>query len=171
VGTENKEQVILLVENDYSDVFMFRRAMDCAGFSGTVRAVTGVTDAVSYLTRSGAHTNPEQAPRPDVIVCDLKLCASTGTELLHWIHDHPEFRSIPVVMLSGSSLPADRLKARELGARAFFLKSGDIGEMTLCARAILAYLRDPNTGLLSACERLQEEKREALITASTGVDG
>jgi len=143
--------VILLVENDYADVFMFRRALSCAGFPGSVRVVVGVSEAVSYLTLTADHTDPDYNPRPDLIVCDLKLCAGTGTELLHWIREQPAFRSIPVVMLSGSSLPEDRLRARDLGARAFFIKSGDIMEMTERARAIVAHME----GCLDSLNALQ----------------
>lgn len=152
---ERKQSVILLVENDYADVFMFRRALACVGFSGMVKVVSDVTEAVSYLTLSADHTDPEYNPRPNLIVCDLKLCASTGAELLRWIRTQAEFRDIPVIMFSGSSQPPDRALSRELGARGFFLKSGDINEMSLCARALLALIENADTPLVENVEMMQ----------------
>lgn len=137
----NTEQpVILLLENDTADVFMFRRTLLRLGYQGVIKVVSSVAEAITYLEHSGSHRNPEHSPRPDLIVCDLKLASSTGTELLHWIRAQRTFRSIPVVMLSGTSLPPDRVKARELGARDFFLKSSEINEMTERMRKLLTYL-------------------------------
>lgn len=136
--------VILLLENDNADVFMFRRALGRLGYHGTVKTVSGVSEAISYLQHSGEYRNQEHSPRPDLIVCDLKLFASTGTELLQWIRTQDDYRDIPVVMLSGSSLPADRVKAGELGAKAFFLKTGEIAEMTDTMREMLKHLPPPS---------------------------
>lgn len=121
--------VILLLENDTNDVFFFRRALGRLGYRGTVRTVTGVSDARAYLQNSGPYRDRDYSPRPDLIVCDMQLIASTGNEFLEWIRSQDEFRDIPVVMLSGSSLPAERTRAMDLGAREFFLKTIDIREM------------------------------------------
>lgn len=142
MGGESKRNipVILLLENDTADVFMFRRSLGRLGYHGYVYTVSGVTEAKSYLERTGAYRNPAHSPRPDLIVCDYKLFASTGTELLQWIRTQEYYRDIPVVMLSGSALPQDEVRAHELGARAFFVKSGEISEMTERVGAILQHL-------------------------------
>ena len=49
--------LILLIENDESDVFFFRRALSRLGYRGTVRIVTGVTDARAYLENKGPYTD------------------------------------------------------------------------------------------------------------------
>ena len=122
--------VILLLENDESDVFLFRRALGRLPFNGTVRIVSTVTEARAYLLHTGLFTDSEYYHRPDLIVCDVKLWSGTGLQFLEWIRDQPDFASIPVVMLSGSALPEDKVKAGHLGARAFYTKTGDIEEMT-----------------------------------------
>jgi len=132
--------IILLLENDINDVFFFRRALGRLGYRGTVRTVTGVNEARSYLEGTGSYQNREYCPRPDLIVCDMKLMASTGNEFLQWIRHQEAFRGIPVVMLSGSSLPAERDVAGQLGARAFFLKTADMNEMTRHVEEILKRL-------------------------------
>jgi len=132
--------VILLIENSDADVFMVRRALGRLGFRGTLRTISGVAEAISYLEHRGSYYDPEYSPRPDLILCDLKLCASVGTELLLWIRQQPQFRDIPVVMISGSSLPEDRARAAELGARDFIIKTGDIAEMTQRVEQALDHL-------------------------------
>jgi two-component system, chemotaxis family, response regulator Rcp1 len=139
---ETERPLILLLENDASDIFLFRRALARLGYRGSIRTVTGVSEAISYLQHRGSYDNPEYSPRPDLIVCDLKLFASTGTEMLQWIRTQDEFRHIPVVMLSGSALPSDESHAHELGARAFYMKSGDIDEMTDRMRSLLKHAHE-----------------------------
>jgi two-component system response regulator len=121
--------VILLLENDASDAFFFRRALGRLGYRGSVRTVTGMSAARSYLQNDEPYSDREYFARPDLIVCDMKLIASTGNEFLDWIRRQDEFRGIPIVMLSGSSLPEERTRAMSLGARAFYLKTVDINEM------------------------------------------
>lgn len=70
----------------------------------------------------------------------MKLIASTGTEFLEWIRTEESFRSIPVVMLSGSSLPAERTRAIDLGAKEFYLKTADIQQMEERMRELLKNL-------------------------------
>lgn len=132
--------LILLLENDDSDVFLFRRALSHEGFHGTVRVVTGVTDARAYLERRGPYRDATYFPRPDLIVCDMKLIASTGNEFLEWVRTQQAFRDIPVVMLSGSALPDERARALQLGARAFFSKSLDIHDMEKTVRQLLTHV-------------------------------
>src|SRR5688500_10769465 len=81
--------VILLVENDDSDVFLFRRALGKHDFSGTVRVVTTINAARTYLTHEGGFTDQEYYPRPNIIVCDMNLGGHLGTELLEWARLRP----------------------------------------------------------------------------------
>ena len=83
--------IILLLENDQADVFMFRRAVGRLGFSGTVRIVSGVTDAIRYLENTGPYTDKRYNPAPNLIVCDMGLFGGRGTELLDWLRKSGEF--------------------------------------------------------------------------------
>src|SRR5688500_12193856 len=122
--------IILLLENNTNDVFFFRRALARLGYHGSVRIVTGVTDARGYLEGTGQYRDRDYYPIPDLIVCDMKVVGGTGNQFLEWVRAHDQFRKIPVVMLSGSALPAERVASLDLGARSFFLTTGDMEEMT-----------------------------------------
>ena len=133
--------LILLVENDDSDVFLFRRALGKQNFSGTVRVVTTIHGARTYLAHEGGFTDEAYYPRPDVIVCDMNLGGHLGTELLEWARRQPALETIPFVFLSGSSLPVDERRAQELGADGFYPKTGDIQEATNYVGEILRLVR------------------------------
>ena len=45
-----------------------------------------------------------------------------GFELMAWLQTHPNFKKISVIVLSGSTDPADRERSAALGAKAFYGK-------------------------------------------------
>lgn len=133
--------IILLVENDDSDVFMFRRALNKHNFTGSLRVVTTINAACCYLAHEGSFVDQEYFPRPDLIVSDMNLGGHLGTELLEWVRRQPGLENIPFVFLSGSYLPPDKIRARELRADAFYHKSGDIQQATEHAGQMLQMFR------------------------------
>ena len=45
----SRSPVVLLIENDESDVFLFRRALAKAGYTGDLRVVGSATEARAYM--------------------------------------------------------------------------------------------------------------------------
>jgi len=132
--------VILLIENDEGDVFLFRRALSRLDYSGAVRVVGSVSEARSYLEGTGAFADRGYYPLPDLIVSDMNLAGQTGNDFLSWLREQEAFRHIPFVFLSGSFGPADRLRSTELNPSGFFTKSGDINRMVERVAAMLKFL-------------------------------
>ena len=62
------------------------------------------------------------AGRLDVIVSDLRMPQMDGLELLEYIKGHAEFRTIPVVMLTGSREERDLVKSYKLGVNGYVVK-------------------------------------------------
>lgn len=98
-------------------------------------AVDGV-DAMDYLLRRGKYAN---SPTPDLVLLDLNLPRKDGREVLHEMKSHLELRSIPVVVLSTSSLPSDVSDAYRGGASGFISKPNDIDEFGNVVRTLEAY--------------------------------
>jgi len=132
--------VILLVENDDADVFLFRRALGKHNFTGTLRVLATINAARCYLAHQGEFTDHNSYPRPDLIVSDMNLGGHLGTELLEWLRQQPDLTDIPFVFLSGSYLPPDKSRARELRADRFYHKTGDMEQATEHAAEILELL-------------------------------
>src|SRR5436189_1357264 len=116
---------ILLLENEEHDVFMFRRALGKLEFTGNVRVVASGGEARQYLEGQGRYADRDYYPLPDLIISDLRLPKQSGLEFLKWLREQTQFLKIPFVMFSGSSLEVDQRRAAELGALAYFSKSGD----------------------------------------------
>lgn len=60
--------------------------------------------------------------RPNLIILDLIMPKVTGFEVLQAISILPGFESVPVVILSNLAQESDIEKARQLGAREYFVK-------------------------------------------------
>ncbi|MCY2926987.1 MAG: response regulator [Planctomycetota bacterium] len=90
---------ILMVEDNRGDVVLLDEAFDRPGASHCIHVVCDGVEALEFLRRQGAHAH---APRPDVIVLDLKLPRKGGREVLEDILPDPDLRCTPIVVLSSS---------------------------------------------------------------------
>ena len=75
--------------------------------------------AMKFLRREAPY---EDAPRPDLILLDLNLPRMDGREVLAAIKGDPEFRRIPVVVLTTSEAEEDILRSYDLHANAYVTK-------------------------------------------------
>jgi DNA-binding response OmpR family regulator len=63
-----------------------------------------------------------RADKPDLVILDIIMPKVTGFEVLQMISITPGFEKIPVVILSNLAQDSDIQKARQLGAREYFVK-------------------------------------------------
>lgn len=136
----DRRPVILLLENEESDVFFFRRALSACRFEVDVKIVETVMQARDYLEGRGTFADQVYYQMPDLIVTDFKMNGHNGVEFIRWVKKHHNFKEIPVVMYSGSALPTDKIAAMESGALAFFHKSPDFREICESVLGILKFL-------------------------------
>ena len=71
--------------------------------------------------REAAHHIAGSQP-PDVVLLDLMLPYLDGFELLGLLRAHPQWKSVPVVVLSARSDEDDVVRALEIGANDFVRK-------------------------------------------------
>jgi CheY-like chemotaxis protein len=60
--------------------------------------------------------------RPDIILSDIIMPEKNGYEVCEYVKSHPEFRSIPVVLLTGTFEPFDPDRAEKAGCDAVVTK-------------------------------------------------
>jgi chemotaxis family two-component system response regulator Rcp1 len=116
---------VLLIEDSADDAALTIRALERAKVHNRVRlAVTGL-EALAMLRREGGYAGE---PRPDLILLDLNLPVRDGREVLAEIKGDPELRHIPVVVVTGSTAPADVAESYRLHANAYVTKPIDTQE-------------------------------------------
>src|SRR5882672_12718086 len=121
--------VILFADDDENDRLLMRRALKRAGVSVEARDVHDGEEVIRYLQAEGPYADREKFPFPDLLVLDLKMPRVNGHEVLEWLQQHPECRTLPVVMVSGSGLDEDVVEAHRRGVRAYFVKPGDFDKL------------------------------------------
>jgi CheY-like chemotaxis protein len=117
--------IVLYAEDEQDDVFFLEHAFEVAGSPHTVRAVRDGEQALEYLAGRGPFADGTPNPPPVLVLLDINLPKKSGLEVLEWMRQQPRFKSLPVLILTSSSRPEDREKARRLGADDYLLKPSD----------------------------------------------
>ena len=102
---------ILLVEDDSLMVKMYNLKFTHDGFE-----VDTALDGEQALQKV--------KNKPDVIVLDIMLPKMSGTEVLEKIKSNPEYKDIPVIILTNLNATEDDVaKTKELGAKEVMMKT------------------------------------------------
>lgn len=115
---------ILLVEDSPQDAEMTLRALKHANFANHVQWLKGGEEALEFLFSQGVHEN-RPAPRPRVLLLDIKMPKVDGLEVLKRLKADARTRSIPVVMLTSSAEQSDLARSYELGVNSYLVKPVD----------------------------------------------
>lgn len=124
---------VLLVEDSLGDVMLVREAMSVASVSTRLHVVGDGAQALEFLGREGEYAG---VPSPDLILLDLNLPVMDGREALREIKTHPEWKKIPVAILSTSDSEADVSSSYELSANCYIVKPMDMKSFRNVVRAI-----------------------------------
>ena len=131
-------QCILQVEDNEDDVLLLRLAFKHAGITNPVHVVEDGQEAMDYLAGKGPFSDRATYPRPGLVLLDLKLPDKPGLEVLEWIREQPEFKELPVVVLSSWASRADVEHASQVGSDSYVLKPMDIHQYQEFARRLMS---------------------------------
>ena len=81
--------------------------------------------------------------RPDLVVLDLMLPGTSGLEILRRLRDEPEYRSLPVILLTARTDETERVEGLRLGADDYVTKPFSPQELVLRVSAVLRRVREP----------------------------
>ena len=117
-----KRLIVLLAEDNRHDVVATRRAWKLHGIENPLHVVRDGEECLDYLYRRGRYGEPGAAPRPGLLVLDIKMPKVDGLGVLRAIRSDERLRLLPVTMLTTSDQDEDRLQSYDLGANAFIRK-------------------------------------------------
>lgn len=110
---------ILLVDDSEADTYLTKLALHAALPDSHVRVVEDGEQALGYLNEV---KNSSTAAPPDLIVLDLNMPRVDGFSVLVQLKSMPEYKSVPVVVLTTSTWQTDINRAYQLGAFKYFSK-------------------------------------------------
>ncbi len=116
---KTKRFEILLVEDNPGDIRMMIEIFKRSKVRANLNVVIDGIEATAFLRREGRYVN---APRPDLILLDLKIPKKDGKELLAEIKNEPDLKRIPVVIITASDAEKDVLESYNLHANCYIIK-------------------------------------------------
>jgi CheY-like chemotaxis protein len=125
---------ILLVEDNPMDVDLTKRALRRHRLANELIIARDGEEAINMIPR---WESGEAAPA--LILLDLKLPRLSGLEVLARLKGHPDFASIPVVVLTTSRDDGDVKRAYQLGANSYIVKPVDFDKFLEVAAQIELY--------------------------------
>jgi chemotaxis family two-component system response regulator Rcp1 len=114
-------QRILLAEDNPADVYLIREALKEHGVECSMQVASDGKEVLSLIS--------EETPGADdleLIILDLNLPRHDGIEILERLRESTRLAHVPVVVLTSSDSPQDRLVATHLGARRYLRKPSSL---------------------------------------------
>jgi CheY-like chemotaxis protein len=113
---------ILMADDDAEDCALVRDALGEVRLDHDLRFVRDGEELFDYLCCRGAYADGRKAPRPDLILLDLKMPKMDGREVLRAMKADHRFRRIPVVALTTSTAEDDIDFCYDTGVNSYVTK-------------------------------------------------
>jgi CheY-like chemotaxis protein len=134
-----KHKVILLVEDNPSDIKLTKRALEQNQISNDLVVAEDGREALDYLFGLGQHAGRDARDLPAVVLLDLKLPRVDGMEVLREIRANESTSVLPVVILTSSDQEQDLIEGYKLGANSYIRKPVDFHQFVEAVRNVGLY--------------------------------
>jgi CheY-like chemotaxis protein len=114
-------QRILLAEDNPADVYLIREALKEHGVECAMQVASDGKEVLSLIA-----AEPSGDEEFGLIILDLNLPRHDGIEILERLRESTRLAHVPVVVLTSSDSPQDRLVATHLGARRYLRKPSSL---------------------------------------------
>ena len=136
---DHRPVLILLVEDDAAHAEIVHRNLSGLPVPHRIVHLADGQQALDYLQRTGSYAGPDAAPRPDIVLLDLRLPRVDGLEVLRLVKEDPALQSIPVVVLTTSAAESDRALAYGRRANSYLVKPVELTRFTELMRTFGLY--------------------------------
>jgi chemotaxis family two-component system response regulator Rcp1 len=116
---------VLLADDNPSDVYLIREALREHAVDCLLRVVSDGKDALGVITGETAGADTRSI---SLIILDLNLPRHDGIEILQKLRESVTLDHVPVVILTSSDSPRDRVLANQLGATRYLRKPSSLEE-------------------------------------------
>ena len=134
-----KPKVILLVEDNPSDVGLTQRALAKSRVANELVVAEDGQEALDYLFGTGAPAGRDVAQLPTLVLLDLKLPRADGLEVLRQIRADERTGRLPVVILTSSKEEQDVAASYDLGANSYIQKPVDFSQFAQAVQHLGLY--------------------------------
>ncbi len=133
------DKVILLVEDNPSDINLTRRALEKSHILNELVVAEDGEEALDYLCGTGKYAGRDIYRVPSMILLDIKLPGLDGLQVLKSIRQHPVLHRLPVVILTSSKEEQDLSASYDLGVNSYIRKPVDFYQFAEAVRSLGLY--------------------------------
>lgn len=133
-----KSRQILLADDNPNDVELTILTLSEFDLSNKIDVARDGVEVMEYL-RSEGKFKGRNTGNPAVIFLDLKMPRMDGIEVLQAIKNDPQYKLVPVVMLTSSREEKDLSMCYELGANAYVVKPVDFNQFSFAIKQLGAF--------------------------------
>jgi CheY-like chemotaxis protein len=127
---------VLMAEDVSHDIIATQRAWKKSHILNPLYIVKDGEECLDFLHQRGKYRDPDTAPRPAILLLDIKMPRMDGLAVLKHIREDDELHRLPVIMLTSSKAEEDRLKSYDLGVNAYIVKPVGFGNLSAAVRTI-----------------------------------
>jgi two-component system, chemotaxis family, response regulator Rcp1 len=124
---------ILLVEDNVDEAELTMESLRAGRVRNRIHWVEDGEEAVAFLRQQGRF---HDAPRPDLVLLDLRLPKMSGHEVLAEIKSDPGLKRIPVVIMTESDDEKDVARAYDRHANCYVTKPMDMDKFIEAVKSI-----------------------------------
>jgi two-component system response regulator len=132
-------KIILLVEDNPSDVELTKRALTQNNIVNKMVVAEDGVEALDYLFGTGKYAGRDINDFPAVVLLDIKLPKVNGLEVLQKIRGNAVTELLPVVILTSSDQEQDVITSYKLGANSYIRKPVDFQQFAEAVRNLGLY--------------------------------
>ncbi len=138
-ATDVRAARILVIEDNASDVFLLKRALNQQDFRFELVHLPTGDEALAFIRGQGAYAD---AATPDLILVDLNLSKYTGEDILREVRSAAHLTGIPVCVWSSSRSRRDEDLLRDLDVTRFITKPSGLDQFMEIGKIIKDLLDD-----------------------------
>jgi CheY-like chemotaxis protein len=118
---------ILIVEDNEGDILLTTETLEESNLSKKISIARDGLEAITLLDSSFIN----KQDLPDLVLLDINLPKINGFAVLEHIKNANTLSHIPVVILTTSGSPADKIMANELKASNYLIKPAEIEDFVI----------------------------------------
>jgi two-component system cell cycle response regulator DivK len=117
---------VLIVEDNELNMKLFNDLLESNGYA-------------TIQTRSGADAlDLTRKYRPDLILMDIQLPEVSGLQVIQWLKEDADLKTIPVIAITAFAMKGDEEKIRQGGCEAYLSKPISVVKFLETVRTYLA---------------------------------
>jgi CheY-like chemotaxis protein len=127
----SRKRTILIADDNEDDALLMQCAFERLGTGYAIRVVPDGQELIDYLGGKGRYGIRADHPLPALVLVDLNLPRVDGLKVLSWVSEQPQFKTLPIVAMTGSFDHGLARRALALGASDHLIKPSGFGELVI----------------------------------------